>query len=309
MSLKVKSLIFAFIALFSWGIHGPAGRYLALQDVNMYFVAVSRFWIGTLVFFIFLIFKRDFGLTLFRKRWREIINISLIGICLNSILYHITLKYLHGTLVMILENLAPVFVLLIVYFRDKISPSRNQVASLIIAFIGLLAIVAGKSAFPELGDGFTIGVILGILTGITFGAYVYLSSNLMKGLQNKPYQVIQLLFWIFLTASIMMSPIYFFIEGKLPSSHSEIFWFLEMGIFQSGLSYLFWNFALTGISANTASILFTFTVLFTTINEVVFLDLKITPTLLIGGALITLAGYLLSKKKKQKKLYKQVVQI
>ncbi len=308
MTLKIKSLIFAFIALFSWGIHGPAGRFLALQSVNMYFVAVSRFWIGTLVFFTFLLFKRDFGFSLFKNRWKEIINISIIGICLNSILYHITLKYLHGTLVMILENLAPVFVLLIVYLRDKIAPSRNQIISLIIAFIGLLAIVAGKSSFPELGDGFTIGVILGILTGITFGAYVYLSSGLMRGFQSQPYQVIQLLFWIFLTASIMMSPIYFFIEGRLPTSQAEIFWFLEMGIFQSGLSYLFWNFALTGISANTASILFTFTVLFTTINEVLFLDLRITPTLVMGGALITFAGYLLSKKTSRKRQLKELVQ-
>ncbi len=308
MTVKTKSLIFAFIALFSWGIHGPAGRYLALQDVNMYFVAVSRFWIGTFIFFLFLLFKKDFGYNLFISKWKQIINISIIGICINSILYHITLKYLHGTLVMILENLAPVFVILIVYFKDKLAPSRIQVLSLIIAFIGLLSIIMGKSSFPELGQGFSIGMIFGILTGITFGAYIYLSSGIMKGLEKQPYKVIQLLFWIFLTASIMMSPIYFFIDGKLPTSKSEIFWFLEMGVFQSGLAYLFWNFALTGISANTASILFTFTVLFTTINEVIFMNLRVTPVLVIGGILITLAGYLLSKKS-HKKVGKKVIQI
>ncbi len=309
MTHKTKSLIFAFIALFSWGIHGPAGRYLAVQDVNMYFVAVSRFWIGTFVFFLFLIAKKDFGFSLFKSKWREIIKISIIGICLNSILYHLTLKYLHGTLVMILENLAPVFVLLIVYFRDKITPTKNQIISLFVAMLGLITIVLGKSSFPELGDGYTIGIILGVLTGITFGAYVYLSSGLMKGLSKEPMQVIQLLFWIFLSASIMMSPIYLFLEGKLPTSKTEIFWFLEMGIFQSGLAYLFWNFALTGISANTASILFTFTVLFTTVNEVLFLNLRVNPTLILGGLLITIAGYLLSKRPHKKLILKKIPQI
>jgi len=275
----------------------------------MYFVAVSRFWIGTFVFLIFLIYKRDFGFSLFKSKWKDILKISIIGICLNSILYHLTLKYLHGTLVMILENLAPVFVLLIVYFKDKISPTRNQIISLVIAMLGLITIVMGKSSFPELGEGYTMGLILGVLTGITFGAYVYLSSGLMKGLSKEPLKVIQLLFWIFLLASIMMSPIYLFIEGKLPTSQSEIFWFFEMGIFQSGMAYLFWNFALTGISANTASILFTFTVLFTTINEVLFLNLRVNPTLILGGVLITIAGYLLSKRPKRKLVLKKVPQI
>lgn len=309
MTHKTKSLIFAFIALFSWGIHGPAGRYLAVQDVNMYFVAVTRFWIGTLVFLLFLMYKQDFGFSLFKAKWKDILKISVIGICLNSILYHITLKYLHGTLVMILENLAPVFVMLIVYFRDKISPTKAQVISLIIAMLGLITIVMGKSSFPELGQGYTIGIVLGILTGITFGAYVYLSSGLMKGLGKDPLKVIQLLFWIFLSASIMMSPIYLFIEGKLPTSHSEIFWLLEMGIFQSGIAYLFWNFALTGINANTAGILFTFTVLFTTINEVLFLNLNVNSTLVLGGVMITIAGYLLSRRPKKKLLLKRVPQV
>lgn len=309
MTQQSKSLIFAFLALFSWGIHGPAGRYLATQNINMYFVAVSRFWIGSLVFLLFLLIKRDFGFKLVKLKWKEMLKISIIGIIFNSILYHLTLKYLHGTLVMILENLAPVFVILIVYFKDKISPTRQQLYSLVIALIGLIAIVLGKSSFPELGDGYSIGIILGILTGITFGAYVYLSSSLMQGLNKEPLQVIQLLFWIFLFSSIIMSPIYLFIEGNLPSSKNEIFWFLEMGIFQSGLAYLFWNFALTGISANTASILFTFTVLFTTINEVLFLNLEITPTLIVGGSLITLAGYLLSKKEKKSLNYNKVRQV
>ena len=210
---------------------------------------------------------------------------------------------------MILENLAPVFVMLIVYFRDKISPTKAQVISLIIAMLGLITIVMGKSSFPELGQGYTIGIVLGILTGITFGAYVYLSSGLMKGLGKDPLKVIQLLFWIFLSASIMMSPIYLFIEGKLPTSHSEIFWLLEMGIFQSGIAYLFWNFALTGINANTAGILFTFTVLFTTINEVLFLNLNVNSTLVLGGVMITIAGYLLSRRPKKKLLLKRVPQV
>ncbi len=265
----------------------------------MSYVAVSRFWIGTIIFALFLLPKKDYGFNLLKKNFKKIMIVSLIGICANSLLYHITLKYLHGTLVMILENLAPVFVLIAVFLKDKLLPTKIQVISLIIAMIGLVTIVFGKGSFPELGDGYQLGIVLGILTGITFGGYIYFSADLLKDNKSNPYTVIKLLFWIFLISSVMMSPIYFFIQGRIPTTSSEIFWFLEMGIFQSGISYLLWNFALTGISASTASILFTFTVLFTTVNEALFLNLPINRTLIIGGSLITLAGYLLSRKDKE----------
>lgn len=298
LNQKTLAFVAAFVALFSWGIHGPAGRFLANEGVNMYYVAVTRFWIGTFVFFLFLLYKKDFGFSIMRKHISEIIKISVIGICFNSILYHVTLGYLHGTLVMILENLAPLFVMLIVYFKDHIKPAKNQVIALIVALVGLLVIILGKSSFPELSETFTIGVILGILTGITFGAYIYLSANFMAGKDKSALTVIKKLFWIFLFSSIIMSPVYLFTHTGLPSTKEEHFWLWEMGIFQSGLSYLLWNYALTYISANTASILFSFTVLFTTINEVLFLHLPLTKTIVIGGVLITLSGYILSKKQK-----------
>jgi len=58
MTNKIKGLIYAFIALFLWGIHGVAGRYLACEGVNMLFVASVRFLIGTSFFHFFIIHKK-----------------------------------------------------------------------------------------------------------------------------------------------------------------------------------------------------------------------------------------------------------
>jgi len=63
MKEKKVGLIYAFIALFLWGIHGVAGRYLAIENVNMLFVAAVRFFIGTSLFSYFLFLKKfDFQL-------------------------------------------------------------------------------------------------------------------------------------------------------------------------------------------------------------------------------------------------------
>lgn len=289
-------ILYALIALFSWGIHGPAGRYLALQGVDMYFVFSFRFWIGTLVFFLYLLFKKSLKLDL-KDHWKDILIISTVGIIGNSLLYHLALIYLPGTLVMILENLAPVFVLLASYFILRVKATKIEILSLILSFAGILLIVFGKASFPELSKGFYKGIILGILTGLTFGAYTFFSAVLVKPYRHQPIKIIQFLFKLFLISSIACTP-FLFKSGHHPSKPLEWFWLLEMGLFQSGLSYLFWNYALAHLRTNTASILFLLTILFTTINEILFLNLKLNSYLIIGGLLIIIAGTTISLEKR-----------
>lgn len=294
MSNRTKGLLFAFIALFSWGIHGPAGRYLALQGVDMMFVTEARFVIGMVVFGLFLLIKRAFVFDI-KRRFGLVLFIALVGVCGNSLVYHLTLKYLSGTLVMILENLAPVFVFLLSFIVHKIKPKMIEFLTLIIAMSGIVLIVLGKEHFEGMSEGFYIGVILGVLTGLTFGLYVFFSSELMRPLKGDPVAIVQFLFKIFVICSLCMSP-FLFTATEYPSTTREWLWLLEMGVFQSGLSYLFWNYALTLLPVNMTSVLFISTIIFTTINEVLFLGLTLNPYLIAGGALIVLAGYLLAKK-------------
>ncbi len=298
MKHKNIGIIYAFIALFSWGIHGPAGRYLALQNVDMNFVFTFRIWVGALTFFLYLLFKKALVFNL-NERWQLLTGIVLIGIIANSLLYHQALKYLPGTLVMILENLAPVFVLLMSFYFNKIRTTKNEILTLLLSFSGIILIVVGKNAFTGLQEHFYWGVILGILTGFTFGFYIYYSGELVRPYKDNPLKIIQFLFKIFLISGIITCP-FLFTSRNLPNSPNEWFWLWEMGIFQSGLSYLFWNYALAHIKANTASILFISTIIFTTINEILFLNLKLNIYLILGGLLICLSGYLISRESLQK---------
>lgn len=290
-------LIYAFIALFSWGIHGPAGRYLALQGVDMYFVFSVRIWIGCLIFFIYLKAKGKLKVN-FKENWNLVWGLAVVGVVINSMLYHLALIYLPGTLVMILENLAPVFVLLMSFLLYKKYPSMFEITALSLSFIGIFFIISGKGNFPKLGDNYYLGVILGVLTGLTFGFYIFFSSVLMKPLKSDPIKIIQFLFRIFLISSILVIPIILF-SGQKPSGFKQWFWLIEMGVFQSGLSYIFWNLALARISANKASILFLFTIFFTTINEIIFLDLHLNLPLVLGGLFIISGGYLVKRDAKR----------
>ncbi len=297
MSDRTKGLLFAFIALFSWGIHGPAGRYLALQGVDMYFVTGFRFWIGTIVFGLFLLAKREMKIN-WKSNAKLTIFVSLIGLTGNSIIYHMALKYLPGTLVMILENLSPIFVFMMSFAIYKIAPAKKEIFSFLTAFAGLILIVYGKGNLDLSSDKYLVGVILGAATGITFGFYTFFSSVLVKAVQGNPVGVIQFLFKIFVISSVTMIP-FIFTSGQKPYTAVQWFWLIEMGVFQSGLSYLFWNYAMKYLPVNLTSILFVFTILFTTINEYLFLNLQLNTNLVIGGILIIAAGYLITHKTKK----------
>lgn len=288
-------LIYAFIALFLWGIHGPAGRYLALQGVDMYYVFAIRFWIGAVVFFLYLLYKKALAFD-WRHDFKKVLFVSLIGVFGNSLVYHLSLIYLPGTFVMILENLSPIFVLFASFYFLKIKAKAIEIISLIISFIGILLIILGKEHFPDLGEHYYKGIFLGILTGLSFGIYTFFSAQFVKPFRSEAIKIIQFLFKVFIISAIVGTP-FMIISKRPPQSITEHFWVWEMGIFQSGLAYLFWNYALSRLKTNLVSILFLLTILFTTINEILFLNLKLNLTLIVGALLIMVSGYLISTTK------------
>ncbi len=297
-----KSFLFCFTALFLWGIHGPAGRFLALNGVDMYFVTATRFWLGTLVFLVFILVKRLKVKIKFDKELLQIFKIASIGIFLNSILYHATLVYLPGTVVMLLENISPVFVILLVALIDKEKPKIIEFIALFISFAGVYLVILGKGSIEITNQQYYIGILLGVLTGVTFGYYVYSTGDYVKKYRESPDKIIVYLFKLMLISSIMLSPIFLFSKQK-PYTSIQWFWLIEMGVFQSGFAYLFWNYSLSDLPSKTTSLLFVFTIFFTTINETIFLDLKLNKYLIFGGLLIIASGIIitLAHRKSSKK--------
>jgi len=301
MTNTTKAWIYAFIALFLWGIHGPSGRYLAENDVSMFFVFSFRLWVGTLMFTIFVLFKEPSILSkiltlkvnikeFWLYRLKKILIIAGVGLVANTIVFHVALIYLHATFVMIIENLAPIFVFSATVVFYGIKPKFKEIIALVLSFIGILLIVLGKDSFPELSEGFYFGIFIAILAAITFGAYIFFSADLMRDYKHDQTKITKFLFKIFLISAIVCTP-FLLTARALPTTTFQWYLLIQMGVLQSGFSYLFWNYALAHIKANTASILFMLTILFTTINEVLFLGLHINSFLVFGALFICGAGY------------------
>jgi drug/metabolite transporter (DMT)-like permease len=150
-------------AAFLWGIQGPAGRYLALNGTDMLFVAALRFIIGTIVIGIFLAWRRAVTLE-FMKQWKLLLAISIPGLFTNSVACQLALKYMPATLVMIIENLSPVFVfLLTIVFTSIIE----------IIFLDLrlnLSIIAGGSLIILAGNMISSGRLKNLKASVSRGS-------------------------------------------------------------------------------------------------------------------------------------------
>jgi len=288
MSDHKKGIILLFINAFLWGIHGPAGRFLALRGVDMYFVAGSRLLMGAAVLFIFLAAKRGIKLSI-KGHFKDVLIVSIIGLFLNTIFYHLSLKWISGTLIMVLENLSPVFVFLFAFAFLKIKPNKNQILALLLSFAGMIVIIAGKEKFSVDGIDALPGIIFGLAAGVTLAFYYFFSGELVSKLKDDPDKMLSLLMIIFVIASVPMLP-FVLTSESMPSKPDEWFWLVEMGIFQSGVAYILLNYAMRYVSSSTASIFFLFTIFFTTINELVFLDLQLNSYLIIGSILIIIAA-------------------
>ncbi|MCR4421857.1 MAG: DMT family transporter [Exilispira sp.] len=296
---KILAIFALWLALFSWGIHGVAGRFLALNNVSMLGVMELRFLIGAVLFFLYLLITKNLDLSYF-KYYKSLLPLSFIGLFGNSIFYHLGLKYIPATLVMLLENLSPFFVVLMVIIIEKSRPKRHEVIALFVSFIGLILIVLGKGGLKISNAQFYLGVFLEVAAGLTFGAYTYFSARFYKknSIDFSFSMMMNILFQVFLYSSIMGLPFLFTVNYPV-LKQIDIILILEMGLFQSFLAYLLWNYALSKLPTASTSILFYVTVVFTSINEMIFLKFYPNWIIIIGSIIILISAIVLSIKSRK----------
>ncbi|RPI73856.1 MAG: DMT family transporter [Desulfobacteraceae bacterium] len=302
-SHRERNLAYAalWISLFLWGLQAPGGRYLSLAGVPILGVMAVRFWIGFLCFgiYLFITGKFDFSLKVY---WKEILFLFSGGLFLNAVTYHYGLKFIPATLAMLVENLAPFFVFLFALLFDKNKASKLEISLLVFSFSGLVFIVAGKGGLTLTSRDFYWGVTLELIAALTWGLYIYLSAKLLKGFSaHKGYfGIINLLFLLMGLSALAGTPFLFtLIETpfRIRLTWPQFWIILEMGIGQTFLAYILWNHALAKLPSTRVSILFYMTVVFTIINEMVFLGFRLNPILIIGACVIMGSAVFLTLKK------------
>lgn len=182
--------------------------------------------------------------------------------------------------VVFLNHLAPFFVFVLGYFFLKEKITSTKIITLLIAIVGI-AIINPFSFESHNGLGNSLAL-----------ASAFFYSILMVGMrQADRTHTIGDVMWFFFFASVLLLP-FPFIFGWGFEYMSEIGIFLvPLGLFSTGLAYLYYNLSMQKLEAETTSLMKTIvTPLVAIILAIIFLGEAVQLRVVIGGALLIIAG-------------------
>ena len=285
---RMKPLVFGLLAAFFWGTHSVIVRYLT-GDMHGITIAALRLYIAAIALFVLMRLLR-FPVSL-RLSDRNL-QIAVGSTVVNYICFHIGLEYTSASNAMMLENTAPFFVLLILLvFTGEQIKKRDMLAALI-AIAGVFLTVLHD--FRLGGEGMR-GDVLEIFAGLSWAGFIIGSSRALRA-SSDTAERLNFLFNVFICSAIILTPLMLFYPGS--ATANDIFFLVLLGLLPTALAYYLWYEAAARVSAISATLLFTLSVIFTFINAAFFLGENLT-TLTIAGAVLIVAGVVLTSTGKR----------
>lgn len=290
-SLLQNGLVLGFLAAFLWGTHSVIVRYLT-SDLGGLQIAVSRLFIAAFAIFCMLRFMGARVSVQYRD-WN--FRLAVLSTLVNYILFHIGLEHTGAANAMVLENTAPFFVLIFLYFFADTAVGRADVLATLLAILGVFLTVYRDfqgGGEPLLGDLMEIGA------GFSWAVFLISSSRAMQTSETTAERL-NFLFGIFLCSGVLLMPLAAF-SFQMPTANDVIFLIL-LGVVPTALAYYLWYEAAARVSTLTATLLFAASVVFTFVNSALFLGATITPLAIVGAVLIVTAIFVTTMKSTKEK--------
>ncbi len=290
-SVLQNGLVLGFLAAFLWGTHSVIVRYLT-SDLGGLQIAVSRLFIAAFAIYCML---RVMGarVSIQYRDWN--FRLAVLSTVVNYILFHIGLEHTGAANAMVLENTAPFFVLIFLYFFADTTVGRTDVLATLLAILGVFLTVYRDfqgGGEPLLGDLMEIGA------GLSWAVFLISSSRAMQSSETTAERL-NFLFGIFLCSGVLLVPLAAF-SIQMPTANDVIFLIL-LGVLPTALAYYLWYEAAARVSTLTATLLFAASVVFTFVNSALFLGATITPLSIVGAVLIVTAIFVMTMKSAKEK--------
>lgn len=259
-NLRKKAIIYLIITSVLWSM---GGLFIKLIDWNPIAIAGARSGIASIVMIAFL-----------RKPIKQFDKHKIFGALSYVLLVFLFVtanKLTTSANAILLQFTAPIWVVLLSYLFFKEKPLKSDIIAIFIVMLGMTLFFVG-----DLGTGNIMGNFIAVLSGVAMAAVV-----IFLRLQKNSSPVEMTLLGNILTFIIAL-PFLFFI---VPSWKS-ILSILILGVFQLGISYIFYALAVKHVSAIEAIII---PIIEPLLNPVwVFLVTKESPSYysILGGFIV-----------------------
>jgi len=293
----------ALFAVVVWGASFVATK-VALRYASPDVVVWLRFAMGVVILGIAVLAGRKF--TLPEKRdWPYLALLGFLGITFHQWLQSTGLVTSEATTTAWIVASIPIFMALLGWLALKEKLLWLQVAGILLSTFGVLLVVTrGNLVLLASGKFGTVGDFLILISAPNWAIFSVLSR---RGLQKYPATL--MMFYV-MAFGWLFSSVLFFVQGGL-NQIGHIPWdgwagIAFLGIFCSGLAYIFWYDALQALPvAQTGAFLYLEPVV-TVIVAALILGERLYLATLLGGVLI-LAGVWLVNRKKAKQEVKGAI--
>jgi len=291
---RTIAIIEATFAVIAWGVSFVATK-IALRYISPVSVVWLRFLMGVVILGLAVVLRRQFAV----PNWKNALYLALLGflgIAFHQWLQSTGLLTAQATTTSWIVASTPIFMALVgwLVLREKLT--RQQGIGIFLAACGVLLVVSnGDLRALATGNFGTVGDFLILISALNWAVFSTLSR---RGLQQHPATL--MMFYVMGFGWLFSSVMFFGGPGlsELRFLNSEGWLAMGvLGIFCSGLAYIFWYDALKGLPVAQAGSFLYLEPLVTVAVAAWLIDEPVVLASLAGGALILLGVWLVNRSR------------
>ena len=285
----------ALWAVVFWGFSFIATK-VALREVHPFTLLTLRFGIGGFLLLLAQL-QRDRGfLSTFSSRdWVPIIFLAIVGICGNTLLQAYGLLYTSAIHTGWMVAVVPIFITIAARFYLGEAVTLRKAGGILLGFIGVFLVVSkGVFSLSIFRLGSTFGDILALISALTWTAFTVGGRRFLSH-----FSPLAAITPIMIVGCLMTLPFAWLkSEWNILPHLSLVGWMgiLFLGIFCSGLAYLFWYSALEKKDSGVVGIYLYLEPVVTLIGAYFLLSEEVHWITLLGGGMILLGVYLATRR-------------
>ena len=284
---RFSGYLYVAVAAIIWGSNGVIVNHVSYdaQTTAFFRVLFASFALIPLVF----LTKKPELISVGRswKSWKVMLFLGLL-LALGWTLLFESMKLIDIANAVFLNYTAPIFATLLVPLFLKERLEKPTIIALAISVAGIL-LISFQQGLRIGGDQDQLGIVLGLLAGLAYAGFVILSK---KALSKFSSQIVA--FYSYSVASVCLLP--FTIGIDFPPDLSSLILLLVLGIINTGFAVTLYLKGMNLIKAQKAVVLTYLEPASAVVFGFVFLSQPPTPLMILGGSLILIAGYIVSRK-------------
>lgn len=292
MTSETRNRVKVLAAVVFWGASFVATK-AALQEIYPVTLIVLRFGMGVGV----LLFAIWRARVIRWVGWRDVAWLALLGaisIAIHQGLQANGLLFTSATSMAWLVALTPVFAAILAWIFLSESFGAHKILGLAIAFLGAIVVVT-KGAFnaDTLRVPSTVGDLLALASSLNWAIFSIASKPMLKRLPPKLMMAyVMFLGWLIVLPFFIATQSWGEIARLTTAGWTAVAF---LGIFCSGLAYIFWYDALATIDASQVASYIYLEPLITVIVAAILIGEPFTLPTFIGGLTILLGVYLVNR--------------